>query len=98
VKASKKRGSTQMSSIFPGKRLPGSRRGIRLDPLVRQQVYKVLTAYNDKKENKIFLIYREIQSGAVEEMLKYFPINEEVVSHTFEVFILKEQLISKRLI
>jgi hypothetical protein len=51
---------------------------------------------NDKKEKKIFLIYREIQSGAVaksyrrkgfllyvlyEEMLKYFPIYEEAVSH-----------------
>jgi hypothetical protein len=51
--------------------------------------YSVLT---DKKENKIFLIYKEIQSGAVaksymrkgfliyEEMRKYFPIYEEVVS------------------
>jgi hypothetical protein len=47
----------------------------------------------DKKEKKIFLIYREIQSGAVaksyirngfqiyEEMQKYFPIYEEAVSH-----------------
>jgi hypothetical protein len=47
--------------------------------------------YTDKK--KIFLIYREIQSGAVaksyirngfliyEEMQKYFPIYEEAVSH-----------------
>jgi hypothetical protein len=47
----------------------------------------------DKKENKIFLIYREFQSGAVaksymrkgflvnEEMLKYFPTYEETVSH-----------------
>jgi hypothetical protein len=47
----------------------------------------------DKKENKIFLIYKEIQSGAVaksymrksfliyEEMRKYFPIYEEAVSH-----------------
>ncbi len=47
----------------------------------------------DKKENLIFLIYREIQSGAVaksymrkdflifEEMRKYFPIYEEAVSH-----------------
>jgi hypothetical protein len=47
----------------------------------------------DKKENQIFLIYKEIQSGAVaksymrkdyliyEEMRKYFPIYEEVVSH-----------------
>jgi hypothetical protein len=46
----------------------------------------------DKKENQIFLIYREIQSGAVaksymrngfliyEKMRKYFPIYEEAVS------------------
>jgi hypothetical protein len=48
-----------------------------------------------KKENKIFMIYKEIQSGAVaksytrmrkgfliyEEMRKYFPIYEEAVSH-----------------
>jgi hypothetical protein len=45
----------------------------------------------DKKENKIFLIYKEIQSGAVaksymrkgfliyEEMRKYFPIHEEAL-------------------
>jgi hypothetical protein len=53
--------------------------------------YKVL--YTDKKENRIFLIYKEIQSGAVAklymkkgfliygEMRKYFPIYEEAVSH-----------------
>jgi hypothetical protein len=47
----------------------------------------------DKKENQSFLIYKEIQSGAVAksymrkgfiiygEMLKYFPIYEEAVSH-----------------
>jgi hypothetical protein len=45
---------------------------------------------NDKKENIIFLIYKEIQSGAesymrkgfliYEEMRKYFPIYEEAVS------------------
>jgi hypothetical protein len=47
----------------------------------------------DKKENQIFLIYREIQSGAVaksymrkgfliyEEMPKYFPTYKEAVSH-----------------
>jgi hypothetical protein len=47
----------------------------------------------DKKENHIFLIYKEIQSGAVaksymregfliyEEMRKYFPIYGEAVSH-----------------
>jgi hypothetical protein len=46
-----------------------------------------------KNKNKIFLIYRKIQSGAVaksymrkgsliyEEMRKYFPIYEEAVSH-----------------
>jgi hypothetical protein len=51
--------------------------------------------YTDKKSNQIFLIYKEIQSGAVaksymrkgfliyEEMRKYFPIYEieEAVSH-----------------
>ncbi len=49
--------------------------------------------YTDKKENQIFLIYKEIQSGAVaksymrkgfliyEEMRKYFPICKEAVSH-----------------
>jgi hypothetical protein len=49
--------------------------------------------YTDKKENQIFLIYREIQSGAVaksymrkvfliyEDMGKYFPTYEEAVSH-----------------
>jgi hypothetical protein len=49
--------------------------------------------YTDKKENQIFLIYKEIQSEAVaksymrkgfliyEEMRKYFPIYEEAISH-----------------
>ncbi len=45
----------------------------------------------DKKENRIFLIYREIQSGAVAKsymrkgflnaQIQYFPIYEEAVSH-----------------
>jgi hypothetical protein len=46
-----------------------------------------------KKENQIFLVNKEFQSGAVaksymrkgflinEEMRKYFPIYEEAVSH-----------------
>ena len=50
-------------------------------------------SHTDKKENQIFLIYREIQSGAVaksyirkgfliyEDMRKYFPIFEEAFSH-----------------
>jgi hypothetical protein len=49
--------------------------------------------YTDIKENQIFLIYKEVQSGAVaksyvrkgflihEEMRKYFPIYEEAVGH-----------------
>jgi hypothetical protein len=49
--------------------------------------------YTDKKENKIFLIYKEIQMGSgaksylrkgfliYEEMLKFFPIYEEAISH-----------------
>ncbi len=48
-----------------------------------------LSPHTDKKEKKIFLIYKEIQIGAVaksymrkgfviyEEMRKYFPIYEE---------------------
>jgi hypothetical protein len=52
-----------------------------------------LDGCTDKKEKKIFLINKEIQSGAVaksymgkgflidEEMRKYFPIYEEAVSH-----------------
>jgi hypothetical protein len=47
----------------------------------------------DKKENQIFLIYKDIQNGAVakshmrkgfliyEEMRKYFTVYEETVSH-----------------
>jgi hypothetical protein len=47
--------------------------------------------YTDKKEYKIFLIYKEIQMGSgakpymrkgfFEEMRKFFPIYEEVVRH-----------------
>jgi hypothetical protein len=49
--------------------------------------------FTDKKENQIFLIYKEIHSGAVaksymrkgfpiyEELRRYFPIYEEAVSH-----------------
>ncbi len=63
-----------------------------------QQITDMYKARNgeacpDKKENQIFLIYKEIQSGAVaksymrkgfliyEEMRKYFPIHEEAVGH-----------------
>jgi hypothetical protein len=54
--------------------------------------------YTDKKEKKIFLIYKEIQIGSVaksymrkgfliyEEMLKYLVIYEEAVSHTIYDF------------
>jgi hypothetical protein len=57
------------------------------------QICPLLINYTDKKENQIFLIYEEIQSGAVaksymrkgflryEKMRKYFPIYEEAVSH-----------------
>ncbi len=50
-------------------------------------------AYTDKKENKIFLIYKEIQMGSgamsymrkgflkYKEMHKYFTIYEEAASH-----------------
>jgi hypothetical protein len=54
--------------------------------------------YTDKKENQIFLTYKEIQSGAVaksymrkgfliyEETRKYFPIYEEAVSQIWFEF------------
>ncbi len=53
----------------------------------------LLGYHTDKKENQIFLIYKEIQSGAVaksymrksflmyDEMRKYFTIYEEAVRH-----------------
>jgi hypothetical protein len=52
-----------------------------------------MSKHTDKNEKKIFLIYEEIQSGAVaksytrkgfliyEEMRKYFPIYEEAISY-----------------
>ncbi len=55
---------------------------------------KKCSSHTDQKENQIFLIYKEIQSGAVaksykrkgflicEEMRKYFPIYEKAVSHS----------------
>jgi hypothetical protein len=53
----------------------------------------LIPSHTDKKENKIFLIYKEIQKGSgaksymrkgfliYEEMRKFFPICEEAVSH-----------------
>ncbi len=53
------------------------------------------SCHTDKKENKFFPIYKEIQSGAFaksymrkgfpiyEEMGKYFPIYKEAVSYTY---------------
>jgi hypothetical protein len=64
----------------------------RVDPALHSQPQKpgrrhtTYIPYTDKKEKKIFLIYKEIQNGAVaksyirkgfliyEEMRKYFPI------------------------
>jgi hypothetical protein len=57
------------------------------------QTSKKTNSFTDKKENKISLIYKEIQNGAVaksymrkgfliyEEMRKYLTIYEEAVSH-----------------
>ncbi len=54
---------------------------------------RIHVVYTDKKENKIFLIYKEVQIGSCaksymrkgfliyEEMRKYFTIYEEAVSH-----------------
>jgi hypothetical protein len=68
---------------------------IMLPPAIIQSASSFLevAVCTDKKENQIFLIHKEIQSGAVsksymrkgfliyEEMSKYFPIYEEAVSH-----------------
>jgi hypothetical protein len=55
--------------------------------------HRPLAIYTDKKEYKIFLVYKEIQMGAVaksymrkgfliyEEMRKYLDIYEEAVGH-----------------
>jgi hypothetical protein len=54
------------------------------------QMFNYIVINTDKKENKVFLIFKEIQIGAVaksymrkgfliyEEIRKYFPIYEEV--------------------
>jgi hypothetical protein len=60
---------------------------------MKRRNLKWANSHTDKKEIQIFLIYKEIQSGAVaksyvrkgfllyEERRKYFPIYEEAVSH-----------------
>ncbi len=62
--------------------------------MCRAQAADVFLSYTDKKEEKKFLIYREIQSGPVaktylrkgfliyEELRKYIVIYEKAVSHT----------------
>jgi hypothetical protein len=68
-----------------------------LSPIIQiRALLPGLALHTDKKENKIFLSYKEIQSGAVaksymrkgfliyeeiKKMCKYFPIYEEAVSH-----------------
>jgi hypothetical protein len=59
----------------------------------KKSAYILLHNNTDKKEIQIFLIYKEIQSGAIaksymrkgflidDEMRKYFPIYEKAVSH-----------------
>jgi hypothetical protein len=65
--------------------------------IIRKETRK----YTDKKLNKIFLIYREIQSGSVaksymrkgfiiyEEMRKYFPIYEEALVIVISLYMRK---------
>jgi hypothetical protein len=52
-------------------------------PGLYHTLYKV--CYTDKKENKIFLIYKEIQMGAVAKsyMRKGFLIYEEMCTYLF---------------
>ncbi len=77
--------------MFPGKGYCNSQLFTSCSSTLLHSVFQSL--YTDKKENKIFLIYKEIQSGAVaksymrkgflidEEMRKYFSIYEKAVSH-----------------
>jgi hypothetical protein len=76
---------TQMSSVEKSR--------VQNEKLNTDSKYYFFTLmYTDKKENQIFLIYKEIQSGAdaiyvrkgfliYEEMHKYFPIYEEAGCH-----------------
>jgi hypothetical protein len=64
-----------------------------MEYIVRHLSYILYNIYTNKKANNIFLIYKEIPSGAVansymrkgfliyEEMRKYFPIYEGAVNH-----------------
>jgi hypothetical protein len=68
--------------------------GIRRGSITRTQQSVISPIkYTDKKENKIFLIYKEIQRGSgaksymrkgfliYEEMRKYFATYKEAVTH-----------------
>jgi hypothetical protein len=72
----------------------GSEETVSLLPTFVALMDRQSTQYNtDKKENQVFLIYKEIQSEAVaksymrkgfqiyEEMRKYFPIDEKAFGH-----------------
>jgi hypothetical protein len=54
-----------------------------------------LTGFTDKKENQIFLIYKEIQSGAVAKsyMRKSFLIYEEIKKKCGNISIYKRRLL-----
>jgi hypothetical protein len=64
---------------------------VREENIIPQVFFYLNRNHTDKKENKIFLIYKEIQNGAVaksymrkgfliyEEMRKYFPIYEKAL-------------------
>jgi hypothetical protein len=61
---------------------------------IQRQGGQLFPVRTDKKENKIFLIYKEIQNGTVakshmkkgfliyEKMRKYLTINEEAINHS----------------
>ncbi len=51
--------------------------------IMRPKAREIRIQYTDKKENKIFLIYREIQSGAVAKsyMTNGLLIYGEIFSH-----------------
>jgi hypothetical protein len=62
---------------FLGSRAPTILTGVSNTTLL---CYRKISRHSDKKENQIFLIYKEIQSGAVAKsyMMKSFLIYEEM--------------------
>jgi hypothetical protein len=60
---------------------------LRSHPEENKQTFPVLKgSYTDKKENQIFLIYREIQSGAVAKSYSYMTNGLLIYGEIFSYF------------